>query len=321
MFAGAAAIAERLYARLRARYLAAEGALILVGENGWRELAACPTRSLASLYVSRAASASQSLEELLVACARAVEPRGRIVLDLPSGDHAASGVRAADLVALLDEVELQANALVPFGAICEQIGEARWLSGSMAGGLVWDRVLSWAAVHEDFFAFLAFVDGEVVGALPTCASGRFLAVIDNAPAPAANAALAARNRDFNDALRRGFAAATVEPFVGACWAAWRSRLSAFLDERRNVIAGVRLLDACRRAGYPIALNELLEERHHATIAMFMHRLAIDDACMDLIDRFERHPALSEILAPAPGMRPGFGWDLLPDLLRAALGLK
>lgn len=184
--------------------------------------------------------------------ARVVRPGGRLIFDICSRDHLdlARAVRAmpssdhadnpADFFACAGDRELADAAeaaglsvvgLIPYGLFSSGLDYNLWRRNTLASGSSWERLLSWLKTDKRLFDFALFIEREVVGSLPTVVTGRFMAVLEKAPA--ASDGWRARSDGVRSLWGGGYTDADWYAALPAWNAGWRTRLNDHLAHPRN----------------------------------------------------------------------------------------
>lgn len=180
----------------------------------------------------------------------------------PRGFHLR--LRADDLVEHAGEIGLKVRAIVPYGALFGSAGVHRFLAGSLLDGHSWDRLLSWVGEDSQLFDFFAFLEEEIVGRMPTSATGRFFAVFDVVEDRAANQAWIRANRELETQIALGPAVALFER-AGAGVDRLRQRLNGFLAHEPNRFAFARMLLANRSWNWDVHLQDWIEPRYRVQL--------------------------------------------------------
>lgn len=260
--------------------------------------------------------------EILAEWKRVLKPGGRIVFDIHSQDHedaacAARGlparpqedsnyadyhsrVRVADLVETANRLDLALVALIPYNG-----GNANtWLSGTLADGPRFNRLLSWLISDARLYEFALFIEQEIFARLTSRVTGRFMVVLDKRPDPEGNRAWLEHDAALNRALAGPLDLADLAALVPGFDAGWCERLNAHLDWPRNRVLFYNLLSAWESFPAHLDLASFLAPRHVETLLSWQRQVATDAAATaalrDLVARSARHDWLSYRGVPLAG---------------------
>lgn len=306
-YGGSAAIKNEIQRRLIARHAIGEQSVHLLDATTW--------------------------EEQLVERQKFARPGERLLFDMLSADHVRAyaraarsehqltGVHAEEFVEALERHGMQITALVPYGGVSNAIAPTLWLTGSLAAGFTWERVISWVTRDPGLFELLIYIEEEILGTLTSEVAGSFVAVVDNRADREANAAWIARDRAFKRTLRAGFSEKSVAPFVGKeRWGQWSSALARLLEHAPNRIAFFRLLDAAHQFGYPFDVEGLAGARWAPELLNLIRQRRIDGAVWTYVENLLKDPEIALLLTARNGFASGMEADLIPRLTSLALGV-
>lgn len=280
--------------------------------------------------------------EALEDWARVVRPGGRLVFDVHSSDHldAVGGhygiaggellpaeerdvperfmlrVGAREIAAAATRCGLSVRALIPYAAVLGGGNVNYWLRDSRLWGYLGDRALSWMAVDPEVFAFGLFLERDVVAALSTSATGRYMVVLEKREDPRATQA----ELDRHAGIDRAFASldpTQIRAAVGARADGWAAKLVDLLKHAPNRA----LLSMALCAPAATALRPLFEDLlgpPGARVAFEGNaRARVDDATREVIASWRGDPLVAERLRYA-GIDLGatLEYDLFHDVLAA-----
>jgi 2-polyprenyl-3-methyl-5-hydroxy-6-metoxy-1,4-benzoquinol methylase len=217
--------------------------------------------------------------EILGEWQRVTKPGGRIFFDLLSKDHYCTakhldepqadsilnGVEAIDycrylsshdILQIADTLGLRIAGVLPYGAFFET---NHWWHDTLGASHSWRRLLSHLRTDRALLDFVAFMELELVTALPPWAAPRIMVAFDNEPDPDANAAWSQRCHALTEIMAHGVNLENLAAWSRQFNEVWRNRFNVHLEAPRSRVLFHRLLRTLRPRLPTLDLNGLLDE--------------------------------------------------------------
>ncbi|MDP9018742.1 MAG: methyltransferase domain-containing protein [Candidatus Eremiobacteraeota bacterium] len=228
-------------------------------------------------------------------------------------------LKIEDLVAFCDESKLRIVKIQPYSVLIGSSGYNRFLEHTPLSGKAWDRLLTWIGADERMFDFLTFVEEELFGNLTSKTACRYVVVLDNVADPDANGSFVRRNTAVNAALAAGINSETMR-VAGIDVATFRVALTQHLEHPPSRYAFLRMLSANIKWGWPISLDDLVEERYLEECKAVYGRVRTDAAITALLETFHQRAAVGEALTyRGVPVAKSLEYDLMIAVLDGAVG--
>lgn len=183
-----------------------------------------------------------------------------------------SRIHVAELVETANRLDLAVVAVIPYNG-----GNVNtWLSGTLADGPRFNRLLSWLMSDSHLYEFVLFIEQEIYAHLSSRVTGRFMVVLDKRSDPDGNQAWLEHDTALNRVLDGPLDFASLAALEPSFDANWRERLNAHLDWPRNRVLLYNLLSAWDAFPAHLDLASFLDQRHVDALLTW-RRQAMTDA--------------------------------------------
>ena len=264
---------------------------------------------------------------------RVIVPGGRILFDIGSMDHqtARAGgsdgsvvgftlqLSVAELCEYATRQSMRVAAVIPYGMLSGSAAPNRFFSNTPLGNHAWDRLLSWATVDPRFFAFLVFLEEDVVQKLPAVASSRCFIVLENTADAQHNAGLGKRMQAAMGRLQGGFNAATASE-LGVVLIEARRKLNEHMVHEPNRFALYRMLFTNLDWNWPLPIADFISAEWLAEAHAILSRATVDRDLTRLISDLHTVAPLDGAF-DYRGVDLGASWEveMMAELLEGPLG--
>jgi len=226
--------------------------------------------------------------------------------------HGSPGESVLRFVEALESAGVTIESSVPYGMT---FGPQPLLSGSLAQGRYWNRLLSWTASEPRLRAFFLFLEVDLASHLPITLADRFLAVLSTQSTAQVNAAWLRQQNDGVRALtssRQNVLRRIVDSDPRLL-----DRFVDLLAFEPNRVVLFSLLDALQRQGYGIDFGGVIPIAFQRYIDTLMRAVAMDRRLTQRCDQWLETPAVAGVLTHRGiSLGPSFLYDLIPDVLRS-----
>lgn len=277
---------------------------------------------------------------VLTEWARVVKPGGRIVFDINSIDHynavegrndryqdlipdnpeAFSGFMLAlstrDIVEYASDSGLTVVDLIPYGGFASDSSRWPWRDGLLKQQHWWRRQLDWVSRDVKLFDFTLFLEQQLFAHLTSVVTGRFMVVLEKRADPAANRAWLAAKEALNRRMAEAIDAKLLSLVIPGDWVDWRARLNTLLDYPRNRVLFGFLVQALGARNVPLALADLLDNRHLDALRDWIGQEGVDAQAMLMASDWHACPNIADAMTlQGVNLGAGLEYGLMHRLLR------